>query len=127
MIASIVFTMSTIYTLHKVQYSGKWSCHKWFVHPNDDGNESNQYLFPFSLQLSRLVIGCGVAVTFLFGLCSLLLASGVSGKSRKKNFWGYRKNICARILNGFVSDEIDLVIHFNYSFNFVYIIMISYS
>ena len=29
MIASILFTMSTIYTLHKVQYSNKWSCHKW--------------------------------------------------------------------------------------------------
>lgn len=56
-----------------------------------------------SLQLSRLVIGCGVSVTFLFGLCSILLASVVTGKSRKKAFWGYRKNICAKILNGFVS------------------------
>jgi hypothetical protein len=50
-----------------------------------------------------LVIGCGVAVTFLFGLCSVFLASLLSGQSRKKNFWSYRKNICARILNGFVS------------------------
>lgn len=64
------------------------------------------WLIDFSLQLSRLTIGCGVSVTFLFGLCSVLLASAVSGKSRKKNFWGYRKNICARILNGFVSDSI---------------------
>ena len=58
----------------------------------------------FSLQLSRLIIGCGVTVTFVFGLCTVLLASVVSGKSRKKNFWGYRKNICARILNGFVRE-----------------------
>lgn len=56
-----------------------------------------------SLQLSRLIIGCGVVVTFLFGLCSVFLASILSGKSSKKNFWSYRKNICARILNGFVS------------------------
>lgn len=56
----------------------------------------------FSLQLSRLVIGCGVVITFLFGLCSVFLASILSGKSSQKNFWSYRKNICARILNGFV-------------------------
>ena len=57
-----------------------------------------------SLRLSRLAIGAGVAITFLFGLCSVLLASVLSGKTRKKYFWGYRKNLCARILNGFVSD-----------------------
>lgn len=56
-----------------------------------------------SLQLSRLVIGCGVVITFLFGLCAVFLASILSGKSGEKNFWSYRKNICARILNGFVS------------------------
>ena len=41
----------------------------------------------FSLQLGRLFIGCGVGVTFIFGICLVLLASVVSGKSRKKNFW----------------------------------------
>jgi hypothetical protein len=50
-----------------------------------------------------LIIGCGVVITFLFGLCSVFLASVLSGKSSKKNFWSYKKNICARILNGFVS------------------------
>ena len=64
-------------------------------------------LFLFSLQVGRLFIGCGVGVTFIFGICLVLLASVVSGKSRKKNFWGYRKNICARILNGFVSETND--------------------
>lgn len=29
MIGCVLFTMSTIYTLYKVQYSGKWSCHQW--------------------------------------------------------------------------------------------------
>lgn len=56
-----------------------------------------------SLNLSRLMVGCGVGITFIFGLCSVLLASILSGKTRKKYFWGYRKNLCARILNGFVS------------------------
>ena len=60
-------------------------------------------LYLISLRLSRLAIGAGVAITFLFGLCSVLLASVLSGKTRKKYFWGYRKNLCARILNGFVS------------------------
>ncbi|CAF3598621.1 unnamed protein product [Adineta steineri] len=75
--------MSTIYTIHRVQHSQKWSCNR-------------------CLQLSRLMIGCGVAITIVFGLCSVLLASILSGKTRKKYFWGYRKNLCARILNGFV-------------------------
>lgn len=48
------------------------------------------------------MIGCGAATTFVFGLSSVLLASILSGKTRKKYFWGYRKNLCARILNGFV-------------------------
>jgi len=83
MIGCVLFTMSTIYTLHRVQHSEKWSCRK-------------------CLNLGRLMIGCGVAITFIFGLCSVLLASILSGKTRKKYFWGYRKNLCARILNGFV-------------------------
>lgn len=58
-----------------------------------------------SLYLSRLTIGCTVAITFVFGLFSVLLASILSGKTRKKYFWGYRKNLCARILNGFVSSR----------------------
>jgi len=49
------------------------------------------------------MIGCGITITIVFGLCSVLLASILSGKTRKKYFWGYRKNLCARILNGFVS------------------------
>lgn len=63
----------------------------------------NDILLSFSLQLGRLVVGCGVTVTFLFGLCSVFLASVFSGKATRKNFWSYRKNICARLLNGFVS------------------------
>ncbi|CAF1025262.1 unnamed protein product [Adineta ricciae] len=82
MIGCVLFTMSTIYTLYKVQFSGKWSCQQ-------------------CLQLSRLTVGCGVTITFLFGLCSVFLASVFSGKASRKNFWSYRKNICARILNGF--------------------------
>ncbi|UJR28691.1 hypothetical protein I4U23_009920 [Adineta vaga] len=42
------------------------------------------------------------SITIIFGLCSVLLASILSGKTRKKYFWGYRKNLCARILNGFI-------------------------
>lgn len=83
MIGCVLFAMSTIYSIHRVQRSGKWSCSK-------------------CLNLSRLMIGCGVATTFVFGLCSVLLASILSGKTRKKYFWGSRKNLCARILNGFV-------------------------
>ncbi len=29
MIGCILFTMSTIYTLYKVQQSEKWACYKW--------------------------------------------------------------------------------------------------
>jgi hypothetical protein len=58
--------------------------------------------FRSSLQLTRLTIGSGVAITFIFGLCSVFLASILTGKTRKKYFWGYRKNLCARFLNGFV-------------------------
>lgn len=58
--------------------------------------------FISSLNVTRLMIGCGAATTFVFGLSSVLLASILSGKTRKKYFWGYRKNLCARILNGFV-------------------------
>ncbi|CAF1673363.1 unnamed protein product [Rotaria magnacalcarata] len=83
MIGCVLFTMSTLYTLHRVENSGKWSCIR-------------------CLNLTRLAIGCGVAITFVFGICTVLLASVVSGKTRKKYFWGYRKNLCARILNGFV-------------------------
>ncbi|CAF0992293.1 unnamed protein product [Rotaria sordida] len=82
MIGCVLFLMSTIYTLYKIQHSEKWSCNQ-------------------CLQLSRLVIGCGVVITFLFGLCSVFLASVITGKSSQKHFWGYKKNICARILNGF--------------------------
>ncbi|CAF3173361.1 unnamed protein product [Rotaria socialis] len=83
MIGCVLFTMSTLYTLHRVQNSEKWSCKR-------------------CLNLSRLAIGCGVGITFVFGICTVLLASVLSGKTRKKYFWGSRKNLCARILNGFV-------------------------
>ncbi|CAF0936260.1 unnamed protein product [Adineta ricciae] len=83
MIGCVLFTISTIYTIHRVQHSERWACKR-------------------CLGLSRLTIGCGVAITIIFGLSSVLLASVLSGKTRKKYFWGYRKNLCARILNGFV-------------------------
>ena len=75
--------------------------------------------------LVDLVIGCGVVITFLFGLCSVFLASVLSGKSSKKNFWSYRKNICARILNGFVSLN-KILIYFSFFNHLLSLVCICY-
>ncbi|CAF0891357.1 unnamed protein product [Didymodactylos carnosus] len=82
MIGSAIFTMATVYSMHKMGQSDKWGCKKCLLY-------------------GRIVVGCSVAFTCLLGLFTVLLATMLSGKTRKKYFWGHKKNVCATILNGF--------------------------